>query len=71
MAEAPISGSRDKVRKPCAMVVPNGPALARSAIDVDPLVVVGRVGEELDPLLGDLDPVADGDVLADQRLRAR
>src|SRR3954469_9987871 len=29
-------------------------------IDVDPLVVAGRIGEQIDPLLRDLDPVADG-----------
>ena len=29
-AEARISGSSDSVRKPCAIVVPNGPAAARS-----------------------------------------
>ena len=32
-------------------------------VDVDPLVVAGRVGEAVDPLLGDLDPVAVAEVL--------
>jgi hypothetical protein len=71
IADAPISGSRDKVMKPCAIGAPNGPRLRPLDVDVDPLVVVGGVGEELDPRLGDLDPVAVGDVLADQGLRAR
>ena len=52
------------------MVPPNGPALARS-VDVDPLVVAGRVGELVDALLGDLDPVAVAEVLAHGRLRFR
>src|SRR5436190_5299874 len=38
-------------------------------VDVNPLVVVGGVGEELDPLLRHGDPVADADVLADELLQ--
>ena len=34
-------------------------------VDVDPLVIAGRVGELIDALLRDLEPVADGDLLAD------
>ena len=36
------------------MVPPNGPRLGALDVDVDPLVVVGRVGELVDPLLVDL-----------------
>src|SRR6202000_882039 len=35
-------------------------------IDVDPLVVLGVVGEAVDPLLVDLEPVAGADLLADR-----
>lgn len=31
-------------------------------VDVDPLVIAGRVGEEVDPVLFDGDPLADTDV---------
>jgi hypothetical protein len=34
-------------------------------VNVDPLVIAGRVGEEVDALLRDLDPVADRRVAAD------
>src|SRR4051794_14028797 len=37
-------------------------------IDVDPLVVVDRLGEGVDALLGDLDPWRDADFLADAPL---
>ena len=37
-------------------------------VDVDPLVVGGRVGEAIDAVLVDRDPVADDRVLADDRL---
>ena len=47
------------------MVPPNGPAFGLLVVDVDPLEVVGRLGERVDPLLGDLDPVGDADLLAD------
>ena len=43
----------DSVRNPWAMVVPNGPCAAFSGIDVDPLMVEGRVGKQVDLLLGD------------------
>ena len=36
-------------------------------VDVDPLVVAGGVGEQVHPLLGDLDPVAVAEVLAHER----
>ena len=35
-------------------------------VDVDPLVVARRLGEEVDPVLGDLDPVAVAEVLAEE-----
>jgi hypothetical protein len=44
------------------------PGLGALGVEVDPLVVVGRVGEEPDPLLRHGDPVADADLLADQVL---
>jgi hypothetical protein len=34
-------------------------------IHVDPLTIAGGVGELFDACLGDLEPVADGDLLAD------
>ena len=34
-------------------------------IDVNPLAIVGRLGEPIDPLLCDLNPVADGDLLTE------
>ena len=47
--------SSDSVRNPCAIVVLNGDsAAARAAIDVDPLVIAGRVGELIDARLRDL-----------------
>ena len=48
------------------MVVLNGDSrAARAAIHVNPLVIAGRVGELVDARLRDLQPVADGDLLAD------
>src|SRR2546423_14707922 len=38
------------------------------AIDVDPLIVVDRLGERVDTLLGDLDPRRDADFFADAPL---
>ena len=38
---------------------------ARPRIDVDPLVVAARLGELVDALLGDLEPVARRDLAAD------
>ena len=51
----------------------NGPAERRFGVrpfgvDVDPLVVAGGIGEEVDPGLVDLDPVAGAEVLADRYL---
>ena len=43
-------------------------ALGALHVDVDPLVVAGGLGERVDPLLGDLDPVAGADLLAGGRL---
>ena len=45
---------------------PGGGALG---VDVDPLVVAGGVGERVDPLLVDRDPVAVAEVLADGGLQ--
>ncbi len=42
------------------MATPKGPVLGPLGVDVDPLVVVGGVGEEVDPLLGDRLPLASG-----------
>lgn len=39
------------------MVPPWGPLAARSGVHVDPLVVVGRLREPIDPLLVDDQPV--------------
>ena len=39
-----------------------GAVLGALGVDVDPLVVVGRVGEEADALLRDLDPVGPAEV---------
>ena len=52
----------DSVRKPWAMVSPNGPARRALHVDVDPLVVVGRVGERGDAVLVDGEPVAGAEV---------
>jgi hypothetical protein len=35
-------------------------------IDVDVLMIAGRVGEEVDSILGDFNPLAHSDFLADQ-----
>src|SRR3954447_21698646 len=43
-----------------------GPRLGALDVDVDPLVVVGGVGELVDTLLGDLEPVGGPDLLADR-----
>ena len=45
-----------------------GRGLRALAIDVDPLEVVDRLGEGVDPLLRDLEPGRDADFLADARL---
>ena len=50
------------------MVVPNRARRRPLGVDVDPLVVAGRLGEGVDLLLGDLDRLRPADVLADQRL---
>src|SRR3981081_3809838 len=44
-------------------------ALGALDIDVDPLMVAGRVGEFVDLLLGDRVPIADPDLLAFIRLQ--
>jgi hypothetical protein len=38
-------------------------------VDVNPLVVAGCIGEEVDLFLRDLHPLADGDLLADPLLQ--
>ena len=50
------------MRKPWAIVVPKGPVAARFGVDVDPLVVAGRLGEAVDAVLVDLEPVAGAEV---------
>ena len=47
------------MRKPCAIVVPKGPALAFSGSTWMELVIDRDVGELVDPLLVDLEPLAD------------
>ena len=42
-------------------------AAARDRIDVDPLVIAGRVGELIDARLRDLEPIAYRELLADAR----
>jgi hypothetical protein len=44
---------------------PEGPVLGGLDVGVDPLVVVGGVGEGVDAVLADEQPVADADLLAD------
>ncbi len=39
------------------MVVPNGPSFAAHRIDMDPLVVAGGIGEQVDARLVDGEPV--------------
>ena len=46
------------------MVPPNGPVLGPLDVDVDPLVVAGRLGERVDAVLGDLQPLGGAEVLA-------
>jgi hypothetical protein len=46
------------------MVPLNGPPGGPFRVDVDPLVVAGRVGERIDLLLGHLVPLAVAEVLA-------
>ena len=49
------------------MVPPNGPSRRTLDVDVDPLVVVGRVGELVDPVLVDRQPLGGADLLARRR----
>jgi hypothetical protein len=44
---------------------PEGPGRGRDGIDVDALPVLGRVGEQVDPLLVDLEPPAGAEAGAD------
>ena len=53
------------------MVPPNGPSFGPLDVDVDPLVVAGRVGEPVDAVLVDGDPVAGAELLADGARRPR
>ena len=46
---------------------PERPVLRALGIDVDPLVVAGGVGELIDPVLGDLQPLAVPEVRARRR----
>ena len=57
----------ESVRLPWATVVPNGLSRLRPLdVDVDPLVVARDLGELVDVLLGDLDPVGGAELRADQ-----
>ncbi len=67
MTSAAMRLSSDSDRKPWAMVPPKPAAAAAVRIDVDELMVLGRVGEFADPVLADLDPVGNADRLADFR----
>ena len=46
-----------------------GPVLGPLGVDVDPLVVVGRVGEEVHPVLGDRLPLGVSELLADELVK--
>ena len=52
------------------MVPPKAPTCSPYRVDVDPLVVIGGVGEGVDPLLCDLHPVGHSDLLANHRLES-
>ncbi len=59
----------EKVRLPCAMVFAiRHVRLAALDIDMDPLMVAAGFGECVDALLCDDQPVADPQLLTDQRL---
>ena len=54
------------------MVVLNGDSTAaRAPIDVNPLTIVGRLGETIDAVLRDLQPVADAELFADVLVQRR
>ena len=53
----------ESVRKPWAMVEPNGVWDGRFGVDVDELVVHRGVGERIDTLLVDLEPIGDPGLL--------
>ena len=57
--------SIDSVRKPCAIVRAERRRLRPLRVDVDELVVVGDVGELVDLVLRDLEPLAGALVVAD------
>ena len=51
-------GTSESVRKPCATVAPDGDFLRGAlGINVNPLVIAGRLGEPIDPFLTDFHPV--------------
>ena len=54
-------------RNPCAIVVPNGLSVFGVLhVNVNPLVVTSSVGEQIDALLVNGDPVAEAEVCADR-----
>ena len=59
----------DRVRYPCAIVATERAGRRLLGVHVDPLVVAGGVGEGVDPILGDLDPVAVAQVPAQRAAR--
>ncbi len=66
MTSAAMRLSNDKAQE----AVGDGPAEAgggsgRDGIDMDELMIVGRIGEGGDAVLADLDPVGNADRLAD------
>ena len=62
-------GISDSVSSPCAIVVlPAVRGPRECLVDVNPLFVPGRLGECVDAVLGNFDPVADADLCADSGL---
>ena len=53
------------MRNPCAIVDLNGGSRSAHGVDMNPLAVFGRLGKLIDARLWNVDPVADGDFLAD------
>ena len=56
----------ESVRNPCAIGAAERAVLRALGVDVDPLVVVGGVGEQVDAVLRDLEPVGVAEVGAGQ-----
>ena len=72
MSKAEANNSRQQAQREEAMRDGGAERALRPRVhrvDVDPLVVAGGFGEQVDALLVDRDPVADADLLADQGLQ--